>query len=333
MKTFWLLTALAVSLRAGLLVPGPYRVEVIQRVPVTTPHERGFYRTACCPSGIVVLTHSAGDVTVIAGSGAVLYQASGVEAFRNVTASTCDAADQLWVAGAGVVRRFAIGASGEPRFQQSIWVSGGANALLVTRERLYLLGLARVEGKHVFLRAFRLPDGEQCGILPVHDEPGQEFADLGSVGVQLILNGGLFAYQDDVVYMRGNPFEFRRYTPEGRLVSVKRPSLSWFENKSPQTLRSMPPRWWSLAADWARKVVALPDGRVLVQVLLSPGPARALRSESYLVLFDSDLEVQAEKISVPNWGLLEGADREGNLWFSRLGVGGSRLIKARLLNQ
>lgn len=334
MRALCFMNLMAAILLAGQAGSADYRLEVIQRIPAAAARERGLHRVAVCPDGTWVITHNSGSATVVDAGGSVRFSGSGLEALAEVTASTCDAANQLWTGGAGTIRRFEISSSGEPRLQQTIRAGGGANRILAAGDQLYLLGLARINEKHVILRRFSLRDGAPAGVIPV-DLPVWS----GKTVNQLVLNGSLFIAGQDLIYVPANPFEFWRFDRDGRRLEVKRPKLPHFENADLDGLRlgpARPPR----SFDWAFNALPLPDGRIVVQLMKGTDPERppaTTAPNNFLAVFDSNLELLAGNVPADGIGtaaLMIGSDSSGNLCFSDLSVSGSSsLIKARLVNR
>jgi hypothetical protein len=117
-----------------------YELEVTQRISLEAPAERGLHRATCCPDGAWVAIHSSGWVRVIDREGTTRFSRAQAPEFIHTTACACDGAGQLWLAGAGQVKRFELAGQGEPRLIATFRVDGAIDDLLVLGDQFYLLG-------------------------------------------------------------------------------------------------------------------------------------------------------------------------------------------------
>ncbi len=141
-------------------------------------------------------------------------------------------------------------------------------------------------------------------------------------------HGGLF-YQPArrrVVYVPANPFRFFCFDLAGRLVAVRDPLGTRHENADFAGIVPGPVLWSTV--DWVHNAIALPDGRVAVQVIKGARPGGDV---SFLEIDDEDLNLIERDIPIPyHLGYLLGADRDGRLCFGNFQVIGASIAKARV---
>jgi hypothetical protein len=333
MRALWFVSLFPASLMPASALASGYHLEVVRQITTGAAQERGIHRIAACPDGTAVITHSGGAVTVIGREGAIRFSSPKLEPFTQVTASTCDSSNRLWVGGGGSVRQFEFSPSSEPRLLQTLNVPGGVNRLLIAGDRMYVLGLMRMGADYVILRQFSLSSGALIGAIPV-DLPVWS----GKTVNQLVLNGSLFLSGQGLVYTPANPFQFWRFD-DGKQLEVKHPLIDGFTNADLDALRAgpaPPPR----SLDWAFNAVPLPDGRVVVQFIKGnewEKPAGSTQAVNFLAVFDSKLNLVASGIPVDEIGpgaLLIGADSSGILYLSNLSPFlSSSLVQVRLAAQ
>lgn len=331
MRSLYIVTGLTLSLVVPWLVNAEYRIETSQKISLGSIKDGGIYRVAICPNGMTIITSSTGSAIMVTSNSTVVLNRSDVPEFVGVTATTCDAQNRLWVEGAGEIRRFGLAPTGELSPQLTLKVGGSANRIFVFGDYIYVVGLARVDGRLVILRRFSLSGGSRPDVLSV-DLPVMS----GKVVNQLPLNGSVFVAGGRLVYVPANPFEFWIFDLDGRLIEVKRPQMPHFANLDMNVLRQTPiARWRSV--DWAFNAVPLPDGTVVVQLQKGNDlntPPEATAPNNWLGIFDSKLELLASPVPADALGLtalLIGADSGGTLYFSDLNIlEGGTLHKVRL---
>lgn len=304
------------------------RVEVVWRKQSLQPvAARTIYRFATCPSGLTLVTNMDGDFLAIDSAGEVRADRRDEQLF-DVTASTCDPFGRLIVVSQGWLKVFEV--SGETNLQLSMErkIGGGPSRLMATPNGdLYAVGLASVQGRHVFLRRFRLSDGEFLDV-PDVDIP---FAGLGGFN-GFAVNGCLSwnAQKQEAAFFAANPGELWRLRNDGTTLAVRPQGLAFRGSQVvPEQYRR---RDWQ-ADDWIRNAVTLPDGRIVAQVFRGKSnPPPSGKSFAYLFVLDSEYRTLAHHVPYEFMGLLSGADDEGNLYFVDLLVNNAgTATKARLV--
>ncbi|MCC6857406.1 MAG: hypothetical protein IT158_02540 [Bryobacterales bacterium] len=286
--------------------------------------ERVIYRASVCANGTSVVTNNNGEMTLVDSSGAILANRVERAELAGAVASGCDEQGLLYVSAPPLIRVYEFPQAREPVLRNSIRISGAPERILAVKNQLFIVGLARAENRHVFLRRFSLPEGKLEG-MPAIDLP------LGS-GRQLnmlLLLGSLLWHpqREQVIYVPANPFEFWCLDLEGRVVETRRPPTSRFQNADLSGSPASSPADWR-SFDWVQNAVCLPDGRIAVQWMTG---RRAPKSESYLEVYYRNLTLETAGMPLTSdFGHLLGADRAGNLYFANLRMGGSSIVKARL---
>lgn len=314
-----LVTALCSALPAALAATPALTIKATTQTPRVK--DAGLYKFAVCPNGNAIITHSDGDLIVVSRSGQILLNRTGWPQIAGASACTCDQENRLYVAAAGRVHIFELTAGNVIRTLQSIVTQGGPVRMLVTPDnQLYIVGLAKVDGHYVFLRRFSLPDGAYLGA------PDIQLPLLLGTGFrpnQMVLNGSIvwLPSRREVAFIAANPFELWRLDAAGKVLQVSRPQDDGFSNADVQPRTSGNSHWDGY--DWVRSAVALPDGRVLVQVRLArqTTPLPGL-SHLHAQLLGPSLESVRHFIPTdhipPGW--LAGSDAEGNIYFIDLPV-------------
>ncbi len=307
---------------------GEFQLEVIQRTSIGVLPETGITRASVCSNGMVVVTHNSGELTLVDGQGRVLLHRRVFAELEGAVASGCDDRGNLYISAKdGMVRVYSVSSSGEPALQRSFRIAGGPNRFLLSGHQLYVVGLARAGNKSVFLRRFRVPDGELLGVPTVELSLGR-----GAQLNQLLLNGSLLRLpdRDEVLYLPANPLEFWSFDASGRALARKRPVGSELQDAELGALLGATPVNWK-AFDWVRNGAVLSDGRVLVQIILGNRPGG---NRSFLEIFDAELNAVAARVPVSfDFGFLLGADRSGHLYSANLRIGGSSVVKTRLVER
>jgi len=290
---------------------------------------RTLYRFATCPNGLTLITNTNGDLLAVDAQG-VLQADRRIDELADVTASTCDSSGRFLVASEGWLRIFNVSEHADLELAAKHWIAGGPSRLMATPEGgLYVVGMAFQDGQHVFLRRFRLSDGQFLGV-PQVQLPFKSAAGFNSFAVN-----GVLAWnraKEEAVFAAANPAKLWRMKGDGSAHAVL-PQAVAFRNAE------VPPedygrRGWQ-DHDWIRNMAALPDGRIVAQVFRGRGnPPPDGESFAYFFVLNQDYETVTEKIPVEAdefSGLLSGADSDGNLYFVDLEVGSvAKVTKARL---
>lgn len=328
-----LLVALFWASPAMLAKAPVLKITATSQTPTVKDH--GIYRFAVCPNGSSIIVHSDGDLAVVSRSGESLLNREDWKEIAGASACTCDQTNRLYVAAMGMVHVYELTAGNGIRRLQSILTQGGPLRMLVTPDnQLYIVGLAKVGGRYVFLRRFSLPGGAYLG------SPDIRLPLLLGTGFnlnQMVLNGSIvwLPLQREVAFIAANPLELWRLDSAGRVLQVTRPQTSGFFNTEVQPRTGGSSHWDGY--DWVRSAVALPDGRVLLQVRLAR-QSKPLPGVGHLhaELLDPSLDSVQQYIPTdqipPGW--LAGGDAEGNIYFidllaSRRGV----IVQTRLTSE
>lgn len=309
-----------------------YQVTVLQRTDVG-PVVRGvLYRFTTCRNGVTLVTTSAGTMVAVAPDGAVLARREDVEEIRGAAACACDEGNSFYVVARGWVRIFSLSPGGGLTLQRSLYIAGGPSSLLVTPGgELYVVGLAKAGGSHVFLRRFRLLDGAFLGVPPL----GIPLR-LGTGFNNLLLNGLLLwdPKHQHVMYLPANPLEAWRLDVRGAVAGVERPGDADFDNLVTQPAHSVRGSEW-FAFDWARGAARLPGGDFVLQVIKGHGRGIARTAgamSAYLKILDSNFAPLGLAPLNQNIGFLSGCDLRGNLYFVRPDAfEGCSIIKIRVV--
>jgi hypothetical protein len=260
------------------------------------------------------------------GEGSILLNRR-LEELAGATASTCDPSGRLLSVSEGWLKVFDVSGQADPPLIRKHWIAGGPSRLMATPDGdLYVVGMAAVGGKHVFLRRFRLSDGEFLGI-PQVDLPFKSAAGFNSFAI----NGGLVwnDRKQEAAFFAANPAKLWRMKGEGRAHATLPQSLA-FRDAQVDPENYGQGNWQS--HDWIRNATQLADGRIVAQVFRGrDNPPPEGETFAYLFVLNPEYEVVADRVPQEFMGLLSGSDDAGNLYFVDLLVNsGGTVIKARL---
>ncbi|MCB1019748.1 MAG: hypothetical protein KDC27_07450 [Acidobacteria bacterium] len=293
--------------------------------PVTA---RALYRFDTCSNGLTYITSNNGDFLAIGSDGSFLAD-SHEDELADTTAMACDPPGRLLAVTKGWLKIFDIDPHAKLTLSARHWIAGGPGRLFASPDGdVYVVGLAVQDGRHVFLRRFRLSDGEFLGVpdvrMPFSVQDGlNSFAVNGSMA----WNAG----KSEAVYVAANPALVWRLRGD-TLAGVSEPDVV-FENAEWSQGRAPMGGWQN--HDAIRTIAALPDGSFVAQVFRGKGnPPPAGESFAYLFVLDEDYASTSAKISLPAepfLGMLSGADSDGNLYFVDLKVDSvAKVNKVRL---
>ncbi len=298
------------------------QLRVLSKIPFERPPEDGVVRAWLCPSGLVWISHSRGELTLVDGSRESVVYRKSVPELAGVVSGACDENGRIYFsADRAVVKVYSLTAERELRFEHSFEAKGLLNRLLVTGDELYAVGLARIGSGYVFVRKFKLPEGLLL-VSPSLKVPVQ----AGSEPInRFAVEGVIFWHpaRQQPVYVTANPLEFSCLDSKGQVAAVYRPTLAGFINAPAEASGN---RDWHLY-DRVYNAAALADGRVVVQFVT--GMARGER-RLFLALLDADFRPLGLEIPT-DLGLLLGAAPDGTLYFVSFELSGpSWIAKARL---
>lgn len=112
----------------------------------------------------------------------------------------------------------------------------------------------------------------------------------------------------------------------GRTGQRSRNDSLWRAPREPADGSPMEP------GDEVTKVVRLPDGRLVARITRTSLTApNVYATESYLEVLGEDFRPSAERVSLSGYGLLQGADAAGGLYFTNINPDGVRVARARLI--
>lgn len=304
---------------------GQTGLEIDWRAMIGTLEERVDHRGCVCPDGATLVTFGNGAYSLIDNDGRLLAHRVRRPELAGALACACqdDGTIYLWSdpATTHVLRL----AGSEPVPQRTFRMPGLPMRFVLVDDVLWVMGAATVrlpEPRPGYVRRFRTT-GEflDAPELPLPAVRGQSL-------VTVFGHGGLF-YQPArrrVVYVPPNHFRFFCFDLTGRLVAVRDPQGTRHENADFAGIAPGPVLW--SAVDWVHNAIALPDGRVAVQVIKGARPGGDV---SFLEIYDEELNLIERDIPVPyNLGHLLGADRDGRLRFGNFRVMGASIVKVRL---
>ena len=293
----------------------------------------GIYRSATCADGTIAVVNGNGALVLVDTTGAAASITSHAAELQNAVGIACDEQNRLYIAASpALVRVYTIAPRGEITLVNTLHVTGQRNRLLAVQSRLFVLGLARVAGRFVFLLQYDLTTGDPVGPIDLDLSLSQ-----APPFNQFLLNGSLTwnPVLREVIYIPANPFQFWCISPSGALLQVRQPNLTHHVNADISGLPADSLRrgnaWDNM--DWIYGSASFPDGRMVVQ--LKKGVRQAGEPAAHLEVFDSNFtliadDVVSDAFSAP----LIGADADGYLYFLQLDrAAGATVFKARFSGQ
>lgn len=330
MKRPLLLPACLLLIAVSLAAQTPH-LEIVWRKSTLHPVAvRTLYRFATCPDGLTLTTSTNGDFLAVDSDGIVRADRQE-EDLTHTTASTCDPEGRLIVLTEGWLKSFNVSDQADLELIWQRRIGGGPGRLTATPNgNLYVVGMASHQGRHVFLRRFRLDD--------------EEFVEIPDVGIvfsrqagfnSFAVNGSVTwnAHNGEALFAAANPATLWRLRPGAEAEPVSLSQLAFQDAANlPDDYRAF--NWQT--HDWIRNLASLPDGRVVAQVFRGRGnPPPDGESFAYLFILDEDYRTVTGKLALapqPFLGLFSGVDTAGNLYFVDLAVNSvATVTKARLV--
>ncbi len=309
-------------------------VEVVHRTQIG-PLKPLLHAYATCPNGLSLIANYDGDLSVVDRQGSVLSWKTGDPNLAGLSAMTCDYNGIVHISVNGWLRSFTVTSIGDLVLQRTFRVTGLPNELLVTpNDELFIVGIAKIEGAHVFLRRFRLSDGSFLDV-PSVDVPVKTAAGFNRTAIA----GRVYwdRWNKAAMYLPAALSEIWRIQGDGKAVRADLPPPDGAPRAALSTNSFNPPRASGIetAGDKVLGVASLSDGRIVLQVAPARDPAgqRAGWKYSYLDILNPSNFQSLNRIYLrERLGVLTGVDTDDNLHFvNLLAVQGGSLLKVRLV--
>ncbi len=273
------------------------------------PMERRIYRLTVCPDGTSYLTDAAERLAAVGPDGRIAYD-TAVPALRDVTALACDST-RLFVGGRGIIalRRDQLPEiTGATSVLSAIVVSdmtvGDEGTLLVAGSR---------EGDGARLHRISLDTKAVRPYATEDVQPGASSARIAT-GDSVLWD----PVARNIIHVPSwPPDQFRIYENDGRLKAVHQGEHGTPGETPGSTI--------------IRRAARLADGRIIALVRTRSRAQNIVHESGYYEVLGSDL-VPVGRVE-GGFGIIQGTDANGGVYFSNITPAGTRIVRARLVRK
>lgn len=280
-------------------------------VPQKASEAASDYRAAICPDGSAYISDGEDRVINVDYHGQILFDQRNLPDIRSVLAMTCDAGSRL----AAITARPRLINVIQPMSGALVRTSSYALESALTPRRMVAAGMG-----YIVLGA------DPAGTKPLRllGQTGNEeiafgprpLDDSGSA-LRAMARGSIAwdARRQHLVFAPESPYHLYSFSPAGQLLREADVGGATFQSTITDWATGMP-----LPGDAVQNLALLPSGEVAVEVIRTrPSNSGTLERTQTVELLDAAFQVVARIGNPP--GELQGADDQGNLYFTRSVVG------------